>query len=61
MPTIIEMSMEQIEKNKDKKLVRDLSGTEYTLGAIQWEEKKLALYMGIIDGVAKYELRPFRG
>lgn len=61
MSTVIELQMARLERNKDKKLVRDLSGKEYVLGGIQLDEKKLALYMGIINGFAKYELRPFRG
>lgn len=61
MATITELSMERLEKNKDKKLVRDLGGKEHTLAGVNWDEKKVVILKGMKGDTAYFEAKKFRG
>ena len=65
MKTIKTTSMiiidENVEANKDRKAVRDIAGREYQIIAINEDEKKIVLNMGIFGDTLKAESRNWRG
>ncbi len=61
MATILEMTIEQLEKNNSKRIVRNLGGNEFRLAGVNIEEKKISLYLGVVGDTAEFEIHPYRG
>lgn len=59
--TIRDLSEKRMEKNKNKKLVKDLGGKEYVLAGVNNDAKKIRLYMGVTNKTAHFEDRNYRG